>query len=173
MDLFGKPDKVGLTQAEFGRRIGVSQQRVGQLIKLGMPVLAGGKIDAEAGAAWVSENLDVERRARGRSGVRGTDGSSSLAEARRVHEVVKTERAKLKLQTEAGELIPRSAAAAAAFTWGRAVRDAWTGWASRIAPALAAESGADLAALAASLDRSVRQHLEDLADLPPPEQFHA
>jgi hypothetical protein len=170
----------GETQAEFGRRIGLSQQRVAQLKKDGLPTLPNGKIDVERALVWVDVNLDLERRARGKA----TSGSptdaaagagseraagASLVEARRRHEILKAERTKQRLQIDAGELIQRSEAAAVAFEFNRWVRDAWLGWSGRVAPLLASEAGVEVVAIFGPLERAVREHLAELAELPVPE----
>ncbi len=181
-DLFGASPVVGETQSVFARRVGLSQQRVSQLIRAGLPTLPNGRIDPEPAAAWVAERLDVERRVRGKANARAATpvvddlakehtGAPSLVEARRRHELLKAERTALRLKTEARDLMQRADAARAAFEFTRAVRDSWTGWASRIAPALAAEAGTDVGSMFAALDRAVRQHLVELADLPIPKDF--
>ncbi len=45
-----------MTQAAFAREIGVSRQRVGQLVKQGLPVGADGQLDAAKARAWLAEN---------------------------------------------------------------------------------------------------------------------
>lgn len=182
-DLFGASPVRGETQTAFARRVGLSQQRVSQLVRDGLPTLPNGRIDPEPAAAWVAQRLDVERRARGKSNARagrpvggdddagGDQVAPSLVEARRRHELLKAERTALRLKTEARDLMPRIDAARAAFEFTRAIRDSWTGWASRMAPRLAAETGAEVGATFSALDRAVREHLVELAEMPVPEGF--
>jgi hypothetical protein len=169
----------GETQAEFGRRVGVSQQRVAQLKKDGLPTLPNGRIDVGPALAWVGDHLDLERRVRGKAAAGGGDGEAgrlvgdaSLTEARRQHELLKAERTRLRAKAEAGALISRAEAAAAAFEFNRLVRDAWLGWASRTAPVLAGEVGVSVEGLFGPLERLVREHLAELAALPVPEELH-
>ena len=179
-NLFGEKLISGESQSTFARRVGLSQQRISQLVRAGLPRLPNGRIDPERGAAWVAEHLDVERRARGKASARETPAKGeppdergpSLVEARRRHELVKTERTQLRLKVEARDLMPRAEAARAAFAFTRSIRDSWTGWASRVAPALAAELGAEVGPTFAALDRVVREHLVELAESPLPKDFH-
>lgn len=54
------------TKADFARRVGLSRGRISQLIAKGLPTTPEGKIDPEAGLAWLEDNLDADRPLRGR-----------------------------------------------------------------------------------------------------------
>jgi hypothetical protein len=56
--------ELGETQRQFGQRVGLSQGRITQLVKEGLPLLATGRIDVERALAWLEANLDPARRAR-------------------------------------------------------------------------------------------------------------
>jgi hypothetical protein len=163
----GKADsKAGaVTKAAFAERVGLTRGRISQLIAHGLPVLADGRIEVETGLRWMEENLDPDRR--GKGGVSNT--TPSLAEARRLHEIVKVQRAKLAYERERGDLVNRSAVKVAVFARAKAERDAHMTWVARVTPLLAAELGADPARTFAALDRLMREHLVDLARLPLPD----
>lgn len=153
------------TKAEFARRVGLSRGRISQLIAKGLPTTPEGKIDPEAGLAWLEDNLDADRR--GKGGVaRQTRAGPSLAEARRLLLLTQVQRARLALDRERGELIEAPAVRAAIFARARGERDAWQAWVARTAPELAAELGADERTCHAALDRLVRAQLAHLAETP-------
>ena len=168
------------TKAAFARRIGVSAARITQLVDRGMPVRHDGKIDIAVALTWLDENLDTSKRAGGKrppvaatttsatpvsaAPVIGGPGGPSLAEAKRLHELVRVQRAKLALERERGDLVSKDAVAAALFSWARQERDSWLAWCRRVVPLVASETGADAGTLFAALDRHVREHLHDLAE---------
>lgn len=188
--------EAGESQRAFARRIGLSQPRVNQLIKEGLPVLANGRVDTEAAILWLERNLDRERSARAREGsagaVTGAGGSrpvkpaavspaapsammqptstapagAPMAEVRRQHEIVKVARARLRLETEKGRLVSRDEVKVAVFNRARRERNAHLAWALRVAPLLASDLGVDPALLFTVLDRHLREHLADLAKTP-------
>jgi hypothetical protein len=88
--------------------------------------------------------------------------STTLAEAKRLHEIVKVQRAKLAFEREQGQLVETLAATRTVFARARAERDAHMAWVQRTAALLAAEVGADPRATFAALDRMMREHLEYL-----------
>jgi hypothetical protein len=90
-------------------------------------------------------------------------------EARRLHEIVKVQRAKLAYERERGDLVNRSAVKVAVYARAKAERNAHMAWVARVTPLLAAELGADPARTFAALDRLMREHLVDLARIPLPE----
>ena len=94
----------------------------------------------------------------------GDPGGPSLAEAKRLHELVKVQRAKLALERERDELVSREAVRIAVFSWARQERDSWLAWCRRVVPLVASETGANPGTLFAVLDRHVREHLNDLAE---------
>jgi hypothetical protein len=51
-----------ITKTEFARYVGVTPARVSQMVRLGLPVTPTGRINAEAGRAWIAANLDPGRR---------------------------------------------------------------------------------------------------------------
>jgi|APTNR8051073442_1049403.scaffolds.fasta_scaffold09480_1 hypothetical protein len=153
------------TKAEFARRVGVTRGRISQLIAKGLPVTPEGKIDPEAGLAWLEQNLDHDRR--GKGGVaRQTTPGPSLAEARRLLLLTQVQRARLALERERGDLVDAAGVTAAVLARARLERDAWQAWVTRAAPELAAELGTPERACFATLDRLVRAQLAHLAETP-------
>ena len=63
--------EAGESQRQFAQRIGLSQGRVTQLVKEGLPLLANGRIDTEAAIRWLERNLDRERSTRAKHGSAG------------------------------------------------------------------------------------------------------
>jgi len=63
--------EAGESQRAFARRIGLSQPRVNQLIKEGLPVLPNGRVDTESAIIWLEQNLDRERSDRAKKGSSG------------------------------------------------------------------------------------------------------
>lgn len=151
------------TKAGFARRVNLSPQRITQLVERGMPVREDGKIDVAEASAWMDENIDPSRRGKGK--IEGK-GGPTVADAKRVAMTIRARREQLALQRETGTLIEREKVERVLFERARGERDAWIGWASRIAAPLAAELGADAAATFAALDRLVREHLIELSETP-------
>lgn len=153
------------TKTAFAARVGLTKGRISQLVAEGLPVRADGRIDVAVGLAWIEDNLDPARRNRGGAPTT-TTRTATLAEAKRLHEIVKVQRARLAFEREQGKLIDADEARRTVFARARAERDAHLAWVQRSAPLLAAELGADPRATFAALDRMMREHLEYLADLP-------
>ncbi|TCT08304.1 hypothetical protein [Aquabacter spiritensis] len=165
------PSRPGLTIADvetiskkgFSELLGVSPGRVSQLIASGLPVEPNGRVHIERGKAWVKANIDpTRRRSGGVASLPLFDGCSPRA----IRDASEAEIARLKAERLGGHLIDRSATLRAVESRARAERDAWIGWVNRAAPELAAATGTDLAAVVATLDRLVRDHLLMLASLP-------
>ena len=51
-----------ITKGDFARLVGVTPSRVSQMVRLGLPVTPHGRINAEAGRAWIMANVDPGRR---------------------------------------------------------------------------------------------------------------
>jgi hypothetical protein len=164
-----KLDSGAVTKAAFAEKVGLTRGRISQLIGKGLPVTPDGRINVEAGLRWMEDNLDPDRRGKGGKGGTAPSTTPSLAEARRLHEIVKVQRAKLALERERGDLVHRSVVKGAVFARAKAERDAHMAWVARVTPLLASELGADPARTFAALDRLMREHLVDLARLPLPE----
>lgn len=152
------------TKAEFAARVDLTRGRISQLIGQGLPVRSDGRIEVEAGLQWMEDNLNTDRRNKG--GTQASAGAPTLAEAKRLHEILKVQRARLSLDKERGDLVSRAEVKSAVFARARRERDAHMAWVARTAPLLAAELGGDPARTFTALDRFMREHLLDLARTP-------
>ena len=96
-----------------------------------------------------------------------------MAEAKRLHEIFKVQRAKLAFEKEQGKLIDADAAERTVFARAKAERDAHIAWVQRSAPIMAAELGVETGPVFAVLDKLMREHLEHLAETPLRDLFDA
>jgi hypothetical protein len=106
-------------------------------------------------------------------------GGMTFMQARTANEVLKAQERRLRLQQMKGELVDRAKAVAQVFRLAREERDAWVNWPARVAAMMAAElsaSGSDAAGDAVQVDqhslhtvleRLVREHLAELAEIRP------
>lgn len=173
--MFGDIAPIPLATASkkaFAELVGVSQGRVSQLIKSGLPVEPNGRIHIEQGKAWMRNNIDPNRR---RAAIDDRDASPAFHAAspltpRGKRDVAEAEIAQLKAARLAGLLISRKATLRAVEARAKMEADALIGWVNRVAPAIATATGGDLATIAGILDREVRAHLISMAstalDLP-------
>ena len=92
-------------------------------------------------------------------------GSTTFLQARTANEVLKAQERRLKLQKLKGELVALDRAKILMFRLAREERDAWVNWPGRVAAVMAAELGVDAAAMHDLLERQVRTHLAELADV--------
>ncbi|MFO1144393.1 MAG: hypothetical protein U1E59_18860 [Amaricoccus sp.] len=89
-------------------------------------------------------------------------GGATFLQAKTANEVLKSQERRLKLQKLKGELVDRARAEALVFRLARETRDAWVNWPARAAALIAAEMGADPAAMQKVLEAHVRAHLDEL-----------
>jgi hypothetical protein len=94
-------------------------------------------------------------------------GAMTFMQARTANEVLKAQERRLRLQRLKGELVDRARAVAQVFKLARDERDAWVNWPARVAAMIAAELEVDPHQLHTVLERYVREHLADLADVRP------
>ena len=182
---------MGLSIRAYARHRRVSHVAVLRAIKQGrVPLEPDGTINpVKADASWVrttdparttpkpkssAENLrPVGEAALG--SVRETlkeqglpaGGNVTFVQARTAHEIAKAHLARLKLQERRGELVDRARAAALVFRLAREERDTWLTWPARIAALMAAELGVEAHATQKTLERHVRAHLQELAEIAP------
>ena len=95
----------------------------------------------------------------------GAGGEVSFLRARMANEVLKAQTAKVKLAKMKGELVDRARTTAMVFDLARRERDAWQGWPARVAANMAADLGVDAHQMEQVLDRYLRKHLADLAEV--------
>jgi hypothetical protein len=94
-------------------------------------------------------------------------GSMTFMQARTANEVLKAQERRVRLQRMKGELVDRAKAVAQVFKLARDERDAWVNWPGRVAAMIAAELEVDPHQLHTVLERHVRDHLTELAEVRP------
>ena len=148
----------GLSERAYAERIGRSRVAVQDMKRKNKLVLFGdGSIDAEAS--------DRRRAEMERAASTALEASPRVARLREAIEGEKLRGHKLRNDRAAGALVDRAKAEAHVFALARQERDAWLTWPARVSAQIAAEVGADPAAMQRVLDREVRRHLEEMTDL--------
>src|ERR687898_467420 len=99
--------------------------------------------------------------------VAGPGQVMTFMQARTANEVLKAQERRLRLQQMKGELVDRAKAVAQVFRLARDERDAWANWQERVAAMMAAELEVDPHQLHTVLERHVRDHLAELAEVRP------
>jgi hypothetical protein len=94
-------------------------------------------------------------------------GAMTFMQARTANEVLKAQERRVRLQRMKGELVDRARAVGQVFRLGRDERDAWVNWPARVAAMMAAELEVDPHHLHTVLERHVRDHLAELAEVRP------
>ena len=181
---------MGLSRRKYATRRGVSEKAVRKAIAAGrITVEADGTIDpVKADRQWAAQTDAAMQRGRNtenattkpvpRSAPRAVDdtlrdagampeagGEVSFMRARMANEVLKAQTAKVRLQKMKGELVDRASATAMVFDLARRERDAWLNWPSRVAANMAAELGVDTHLTEQVLDKYLRRHLADMAEI--------
>lgn len=95
----------------------------------------------------------------------GGGGEVSFLRARMANEVLKAQTQRVRLGKMKGELVDRARATELVFSLARRERDAWIAWPARVAANMAAELGVDPHAMEQVLDRYLREHLAELAEV--------
>ena len=128
----------------------------------------------EAAVAAVGDTLREQGLA-----VPAVGGGTTFLQAKTANEVLKAQERRIRLSRLKGELIERARALALVFRLAREERDAWVNWPARAAALMAAELSASCrdatgqqitvepAAMQKVLERHVRAHLDELADVRP------
>jgi hypothetical protein len=173
---------------ELARQIGVSETAVRRAEK-------AGRIRREPDGAWDLAKVKVawarnsdqaqQRRQHGamkpvpeaavgavrdtlrESGEPVSAGGMTFMQARTANEVLKAQERRVRLQRMKGELVDRAKAVAQVFRLARDERDAWINWPARVAAVMAAELEVDQHRLHTALERQVREHLNELAEVRP------
>jgi hypothetical protein len=94
-------------------------------------------------------------------------GGTTFLQAKTANEVLKAQERRIRLQKLKGELIERARALSLVFRLAREVRDAWVNWPARSSALMAAELGVEPAAMQKVLEKHVRAHLDELAEVRP------
>jgi hypothetical protein len=117
----------------------------------------------EAAVGAVRDTL----REHGEPSAAGPGQAMTFMQARTANEVLKAQERRLRLQRMKGELVDRAKAVAQVFRLAREERDAWVNWPARVAAMIAAELEVDAHKLHTVLERHVRDHLAELAEVRP------
>jgi hypothetical protein len=182
---------------ELARHLGVSETAVRRAEKAGrIRREADGAWDlAKAKAAWSDNTDQAQQRPKSGTGERNgrparmkpvpeaalgavrdtlrehgepiAAGAMTFMQARTANEVLKAQERRLRLQQMKGELVDRAKAVAQVFKLAREERDAWVNWPARVAAMMAAELELDAHQLHTVLERYVRDHLAELAEIRP------
>jgi hypothetical protein len=145
----------------FAELVGVTPGRVSQLIKSGLPVEPNGRIHIARGKAWMAENIDPNRR---RASLDDKPAEPiAFTSPRAARDAAEARISTLKADRLAGLVISRKATLRAIEARAKMEADALLGWINRAAVAVASETGADIGAVTAILDREVREHLNAMA----------
>ncbi len=94
-------------------------------------------------------------------------GGMTFMQARTANEVLKAQERRVRLQRMKGELVDRARAVAQVFKLAREERDAWVNWPAQVAAMMAAELEVDTHKLHTVLERHIRNHLAELAEIRP------
>jgi hypothetical protein len=149
-------------QAAWSSNTDPSQQRrsLGPAQPRGGPVRVAMKPVPEAAVGAVRDTLRE-------SGEPVSAGGMTFMQARTANEVLKAQERRVRLQRMKGELVDRAKAVAQVFKLARDERDAWVNWPARVAAVMAAELDVDAHKLHTVLERQVREHLAELAEIRP------
>ena len=153
--------------AEWERQTDPSKQRGVHAQALGTRTAAG-TTRAAATKPVPKAAIDAVNATLGDGGAdvgSGSGGEVSFLRARMANEVLKAQTARVRLEKMKGELIDRARATNSVFDLARRERDAWLNWPPRVAANMAAELGVEAHALEQVLDRYLRAHLADMAEV--------
>ncbi len=175
---------MGVSIREYARHRGVAESTVRKALQSArIAAEPDGTIEpGTADAAWARNTNAAKRRKRKavpkaaleaaretltESGQRPAGVGMTFMEARTASEVLKVQTARINLQRLKGEVIDRARAIAHAFRFAREMRDAWLNWPARVSALMAADLGVDPHTMHTALEKHVRQHLDELAEVEP------
>jgi transcriptional regulator with XRE-family HTH domain len=152
-----------ITQAELARRLGVSRQYVGKLVRQGKIQRVDGKIDLEV-ATGALRMLADPARPRNTPELLGEaeEDSTTFAEAKTMKEVYSAKLARLKFEEESGKLIERADIEDKARDVAVIVKESLLMLPNKLMEQLAVES--DPREINVMLDREMREVLARMAD---------
>jgi hypothetical protein len=153
-----------LSQGEFGRRTGRSQQAVSKLVRSGKipTVLREGRtvIPYQRALQALAGSMDP---AQGEP-VRASERASSFHQLRTAQLALKVQEQRLDLALKEGKVIDRAGTLRRVFEFVRGLRDAIQQFPARNAAVIAAELGIDAGRVQIVLDRRLKLFLTELAD---------
>ena len=182
----------GMSERQYAARVGLSRGAIQKAKAAGRLVLhEDGSIDAAASDRLRAEATDPSKtrkapkeqklkavpeaavsavgdtlREQGLSAP-AVGGGTTFLQAKTANEVLKAQERRIRLQKLKGELVDRARAVAVVFRLAREERDAWVNWPARAAALMAAELGVEAAAMQKALEKHVRAHLDELAEVRP------
>ena len=153
--------------AQWDRQTDPSRQRGPHAKELGARMAAttraATKAVPTAAIRAVAETLQ-EAGAEPEPGEAGT-GEVSFLRARMANEVLKAQTAKVRLQKMKGDLVDRARTTGMVFDLARRERDSWLNLPPRVAANMAAELGVEAHRMELVLDRVLRAHLAEMAEV--------
>ncbi|MDO5623048.1 MAG: elements of external origin [Paracoccus sp. (in: a-proteobacteria)] len=152
--------------AEWARQTDPAKQRGVHAQALGVRSAASARVAATKPvpkAAIDAVNATLDDASSGDPA--GGAGEVSFLRARMANEVLKAQTAKVRLQKMKAELVDRARATTMVFDLARRERDAWLNWPPRVAANMAAELGTDPHAMEQILDKYLRSHLAEMAEV--------
>jgi len=181
----------GMSERQYAEHVGLSRGAIQKARKADRLVLyADGSINADASDARRAATTDPSKtrkpaapklkpvpeaavsavgdtlREQGLA-VPAVGGGTTFLQAKTANEVLKAQERRIRLQKLKGELIERARALSLVFRLAREVRDAWVNWPARSSALMAAELGVEPAAMQKALEKHVRAHLDELAEVRP------
>ena len=149
--------------ARWASQTDPAKQRGEEAVGLGRDTAPAGQTKAVPKAAL--DAVQDTLRETGQEAPEGDGGQVSFLRARMANEVLKAQTARVRLQKMKGELVDRAKATAMVFDLARRERDAWLNWPPRVAANMAAELDVDAHLMEQVLDRFLRAHLAELAEI--------
>lgn len=181
----------GLSERQYAAHVGLSRGAIQKAKAAGRLVFfSDGSIDAEASDRRRPETTDPSKTRKPpepklrpvpeaavaavgdtlrESGLTTptTGGGTTFLQAKTANGVLKAQERRIRLQKLKGELIDRARVTALVFRLAREERDSWVNWPARAAALMAAELGVEAAAMQKALEKHVRAHLDELAEVRP------
>jgi hypothetical protein len=179
----------GMSERQYAVRVGLSRGAIQKARTSGRLVFhEDGSIDPEASDARRAAMTDPSRsrrpgaprlrpvpeaavsavgdtlREQGLAAPPAGSGTTFL-QARTANEVLKAQERRIRLQKLKGESIDRNKTLAMVFSLARQERDMWINWPVRVAALIASDLGAEAHAVQNCLDKYVRAHLAEMADV--------
>ena len=146
-----------ITQAELARRLGVSRQYVGKLVKEGKIQKVGKKIDFESASKALRRIADPARSSSSDDSVENT----TFAEAKTMKEIYHAKLARLKFEEESSKLVEKSLVEDRARDIAVTIKESLLMLPTKLMETLAVES--DPREINVILDREVRELLAAMA----------
>ena len=179
----------GMSERQYAAHVGLSRGAIQKAKTAERLVLyPDGSINAAASDARRAETTDPSKTRKPpapklkpvpEAAVAAVGGGTTFLQAKTANEVLKAQERRIRLQKLKGELIERARALALVFRLAREERDAWVNWPARAAALMAAELSASYsdatgqqitvepAAMQKVLEKHVRAHLDELAEVRP------